>query len=187
MEASQPDHLAVLGVAVVCLLPALGAGWKAASWRGDVFTKWSDRVDFAHAGLNERATSELVALQDAISDALGGRPGFIPAEVWADPDPLVERANRCGKLLKARDRLRGRFRHLRQLGPILIPTVGAYILGWGAATLYFTGVIDASWAKVAAFVIGGIAIAVALAVFCLYAYFEAKLTAAEEMASGERV
>jgi hypothetical protein len=180
------DHVGALGIAVGCLLPALGAGWKAASWRGDVYNKWSDRVDLAHAGLNERATRELVALQEAISEALGPA-GFIPAEVWTDPDPLVKRANRCGRLLRARERLRGRFRRLRQLGPILIPTVVAYILGWLAATLYFTDVVEASWAKWLGYAVGGLAVCVIVAVFCLYAYFESKLTAAEEMAAGERL
>jgi hypothetical protein len=186
VDSAQPDHLGVLALAVGCLLPALATGWKAASWRGDVFNKWSERVEFAHAGLNERANSELVALQVAISEALGGATGFTPAEVSADPDPLVASANRCANLLRARDRLRGRFQRYRQLGPILIPTVAAYLLGWLAATLYFTEVIHRSWAKIVGFALGGLAVVVALAIFCLYAYFEAKLTAAEEMAAGER-
>src|SRR5438874_9036827 len=175
MESGSSDHLGILALAVVCLLPALGAAWKAASWRGDIFNKWSSRVDFAHAGLNERANAELVALQEALTDALGARGEFDPDSVAADPDPLVEHANRCAKLLKARDKVRGRFRRLRQLGPVLIPTVAAYLLGWGAATLYFTDVVERSWLKLVGFIVGGIAIAVAVAVFCLYAYFEAKL------------
>jgi hypothetical protein len=38
---------------------------------------------------------------------------------------------------------------------------------------------------VVGFALGGLAIGVALVIFCLYAYFEARLTAAEEMAAGE--
>lgn len=182
---SRDDAIAVLALAVTCLIPALAAGWRAVSWRGDIFNKWSDRVEIAHAGLNERATSELVALQEAIVNALGGTAGFTPAEVWTDPDPLVAGANRCARLLRARDHLRGRFRRLRQLGPILIVTVAVYVLGWLAATLYFTRVIHTFWAKAVGLGVGGLAAAVALIVFVLYAYFESKLTAAEEMAAGE--
>ena len=186
MASSNGERLAILGIAIGCLLPALPMLWKAASWRGDAFRKWSERVDLAHAGLNERATSELFALQGEIGDALGGATGFTPAEVWTDPDPLVARANRCAAFLRARDRLRGRLsRHLR-LGTVLIPTLVAYILGWVAATLYFTEVLHEFWAKVAGLVLGGAALAVATGIFALYAYFEAKLTAAEEMAAGER-
>jgi hypothetical protein len=187
MEPAEPDQLRVLTFAVVLLLPALPVAWKAAGWRGDTRKKWSNRVEIAHAGLNERATSELVALQDRISEVLGGNPAFLPAEIWADPDPLVKRANRCVVLLRARDKVRGRFERYCRLASILIPTVAVYILGWVAATLYFTEVVHRNWLKLVGFAVGGLSIATALVIFALYAYFESKLTKAEEMAAGTRV
>lgn len=189
MDASQSDQVGVLVLSVACFAPVLPAAWKAASLRGDMFNKWSERVGLAHAGLNERATSELLALQAQITDVVvggGGGDGFTPAEVWLDPDPLVERANRCADLLRTRDKLRGRFRRHRQLGPALIPIVAVYVIGWLLATLYFTEVINSGWQKLLGLTLGGLAAVAALVTFSLYAYFEAKLTAAEEMAAGER-
>ncbi len=68
----------------------------------------------------------------------------------------------------------------------MIPTVVGYVLGWASATLYFLDVLEHDWVKFVGFVLGGLAIGIGLAVFCLYAYFEGRLTAAEEMAAGER-
>jgi hypothetical protein len=186
MVTPGSDHLGVLALAVVLLLPALGAAWKAASWRGDIFRKWADRVDIAHAGLSERAKDELAALQGQLAEALGTGAQFTPAGVWANPDPLVAGATHCANLLRARDRLRGRFQRHRQLGLFLIPTLLAYGLGWLAATLYFTEAIHEFWTKLLGFALGGLAAAAAGAIFVFYAYFEAKLTAAEEMAAGAR-
>lgn len=185
MESGGPDQFTILTFAVLLLLPALGVAWKAASWRGDTFKKWSDRVDVAHAGLSERVKTELVALQDEITDVLLGDPE-VPAEVWIDPDPLVASVNRCAVLLRTRDRLRGRFLRYRQLGPILLPTALAYILGWLAATLYFTEVVHESWMKLAGFIVGGFAIVAAIAIFCCHVYFESKLTEADELSKGAR-
>jgi hypothetical protein len=188
MDSSNSDHLGVLVLSVACFAPVLPAAWKAASLRGDIFNKWSERVDLAHAGLNERATSELLELQAQISEIVGGtgEGAFTPAEVWLDPDPFIDRANRCATLLRARDKLRGRFRRHRQLGPTMIPLIVVYVAGWLLATLFFTEVIHHPWEKILGFVLGGVAAAGALIVFALYAYYEAKLTAAEEMAAGDR-
>jgi hypothetical protein len=183
MRGQNPDQFKILTFAVVLLIPALGVAWKAAGWRGDTFKKWMDRVKLAHAGLHEKVTSELVALQDDITDMLAGG---MPAEVWVDPSPLVSRANRCAVLLRARDKLQGRFRRYCRLATFLIPTVTTYLLGWLGATFYFTQVVHKSWLKFAGFGLGGLAIAATLAIFISYAYFESKLTKAEEMAAGTR-
>ena len=141
MEPTEPDHLRILTLAVVPCCPH--CPWLGKQRGGEVTRARSGPigVEIAHAGLNERATSELVALQERISEVLGGSPAFLPAEIWADPEPLVKRANRCAALLRARDKVRGRFERYCGLASILIPTVAVYILGWSAATLYFTEVV----------------------------------------------
>jgi hypothetical protein len=186
MAASDPDYVGVIPIAVACLLPAIIAGWKAASWRGDVFNKWSDRVTVTHAGLNERATRELIELQDEVSAALAGDPDqFSPAQLSVDPDPLVAHANLCARLLVARDRLRPRFRRYRLLGRILIPIIVLYVAGVILATLHFVEVLDGSWAKWVGLVTVAAAVIAGVMVFGLYAHYESRLTAAEEMAAGE--
>src|SRR4051812_5983232 len=130
MDTGQTTNLAV---AVACLLPALGAGWKASSLRGDIGNRWSDRVKIVRAGLHERAVVELTRLQVAIGEMLGGAVGsFSPVAVWADPTPIVERANRCAEILRTRDRLDARLRRHRRNGSFLIPIVTVYVFGWAA-------------------------------------------------------
>src|SRR4051794_31527710 len=121
MDSGQSTNL---GVAAAFLLPALGAGWKASSLRGDIGNRWSDRVSIAHAGLHERAIVELTRLQVAIGEMLGGAAGsFSPAAVWADPGPIVELANRCAEILRTRDKLFSRLRRHRRNGSFLMPIV----------------------------------------------------------------
>jgi hypothetical protein len=174
------DHLGLLAVAIACLIPALPAGWKAASLRGDIFNKWSERVDLAHAGLTERIKDELLSLQAEIDRALGGAGADLPAQVVADPGPLVASANRCAELLHTRDRLRGRFRRHRRMGPILIGVVVIYVVGWVLATAHYTDIVRSKWVGITGLAIAGTAIGLAIIVFLAYAYFESKLAIAEE-------
>lgn len=184
MESGEPNQLGILGLAAVLFLAALPALWKAAGLRGDTNKKWSERVEVAHAGLSERATSELLQLQNEIGTALGGATGFTPAQVWIDPDPLVKRANKCADLLRVRDKLHDRFRRHRRLGPILITPLIAYAIGVVAGTLYFTEVAHNLWMRNAAFLLDGLALAALVVIFAFYVYYEAQLTKAEELAKG---
>lgn len=185
---TQPDHLQTLGVAVACLLPALPAGWKAAGLRGDIFKKWAERVDVAHAGLTERAKDELLHLQAEIAIALGGTSGsFSPAEILADPAPLVDGANRCADILRARDKLHTRFRRHRRLGPLLLGAVAMYVLGWILATLHFTDVVDPTWFGIAGLAVAGSAALGGILIFVIYATCESQLARAEELSAGGHV
>ncbi|MCW3047310.1 MAG: hypothetical protein JWO74_1594 [Solirubrobacterales bacterium] len=184
--AAQPDHLGTLGLAVACLLPALPAGWKAAGLRGDIFQKWAERVDVAHAGLTERAKDELLNLQAEIANALGG-PGrsFSPAEVIADPVPLVDGAKRCADILRARDKLHARFRRHRRLGRLLLGVVAVYVLGWIVATLHYSDVVYPTWVGITGIAVAGSAVFAGVLVFIVYATCESQLARAEELSAGE--
>jgi hypothetical protein len=187
MDSGQTTNL---GVAVACLLPALAAGWKASGLRGDIGNRWNDRVNIAHAGLHERAVAELTRLQVAIGEMLGGAAGaFSPTTVWADPRPIVERANRCAEVLRTRDKLQARLKRHRRNGSLLLPVVAVYVVGWGAVTLVTSRLLDWRWTrfhwmKTAGLVVCAGAIIAGLIVVCIYAYYESKLAAAEELASG---
>lgn len=183
---AEPDHLETLAVAVACLLPALPAGWKAAGLRGDTFQKWAGRVDVAHAGLTERAKDELLRLQGEIANTLGSPGGdFSPAEVIADPAPLVDGAKRCADILRARDKLHARFRRHRRLGPLLLGVVALYALGWIVATLHYTDVISQRWVGIVGIAVAGAAVVAGVGIFIVYATCEYQLARAEELASGE--
>lgn len=151
--------------------------------RGDVFSKWNDRVEVAHAGLTERASIELLRLQERITEALGATDGpFEPTQVIADPRPLIEAASRCAALLKTRDRVRKRFRRYRRLGPVLLAAVTLYVLALIGGTLYYTDRMTNSWLKSSAIGVGAFAVLVAIILFVSYAYYENRLSVAEELA-----
>jgi len=184
--AAQPDYLETLAVAVACLVPALPAGWKAASLRGDIFQKWAGRVDVAHAGLTERAKDELLDLQAEIANALGGTGGsFSPAEVIADPAPLVAGAKRCADILHARDKLHSRFRRHRRLGSLLLCVVAVYVLGWVVGILHYTEIVHSTWVGVVGLAVLGSAVLAAVIVFIVYAAGESQLARAEELSAGD--
>jgi hypothetical protein len=187
MDSGQTTNL---GVAVACLLPALGAGWKASGLRGDIGSRWNDRVNIAHAGLHERAIAELTQLQIEIGELLGGAVGaFNPATVWADPGPIVKRANRCAQILRTRDRLQARLMRHRHNGSLLMPVVAVYVVGWIGVTLFTTRLFDWHWTrlhsvKTAGLWACGAAIVAGIIVVGVYAYYESKLAEAEELTSG---
>lgn len=186
MDSGQSTNLVIV---VTCLLPAIAAGWKASSLRGDVGARWSSRVDIVHAGLHDLAVTELTSLQVEIGQMLGGvADAFSPAVVWADPGPIVESANRCADILRTRDRLRARLDRHRRNASFLIPIVAAYVVGLVAVALPVTRLLPWKWTrwhqeKVAGLWICGVAIVAALAVYGVYTYYESKLSAAEELAS----
>ncbi|HKI92501.1 MAG TPA: hypothetical protein VJ986_09380 [Gaiellaceae bacterium] len=183
VDPSASSHLEVLGVAVACLVPALPAGWKAASLRGDSFNKWAERVDVTHVGLTERAAAELLDLQDRITDALGSSSAaFNPSQAIADPKPLIDGATRCASLLRTRDRLRPRFRRYSRLGSGLLTAVSVYVLSLLVGGLYYAGHLRDQWVRDAAFGAGGLAVGSAILLFCAYAYYENRLAVAEELA-----
>jgi hypothetical protein len=187
MDTGQTTNLAV---AVALLLPALPAGWKASNLRGDIGARWSERVNIVHAGLHERAVEELTRLQVATEEMLGGAAGaFSPVAVWADPAPIVERANRCAEILRTREKLHSWLRRHRRNGSLLIPIVATYVIGWAAVTLVVVKPVSWHWThwrwiKTAGLSMGAASIVAALLVYAAYTYYESKLASAEESASG---
>jgi hypothetical protein len=179
--------MTVLLLGATLALPAIAGAWKGAGLRGEMFAKWSSRVDVAHAGLNKLATSEVIALQDDLSNVFGGtndatnRP---PAAVSVPADRFIERTRRCTDLLRTRDRLRRRFARYCLLGRTPVPIVCAYGAGVLIGTLHYTMVIGGHWSKTLALGLGGTGTVCALLFFSLYAYYESRLSAAEVLAAG---
>ena len=178
MDAGQTENLLV---AVACLVPALPAGWKASSLRGDIGARWTERVDISHARLHQRAVSELQALQQEIGDVLG--VSAIPGEVVVDPGPILDRVRGCAEILRVRDRVRARLRRHRRNGSFLLPIVVVYVIGWAAVTIYVTKAVSWHWLKEGGIGVCAAAIIAAIIVFAIYTYYESRLTAAEELAS----
>jgi hypothetical protein len=179
------DRAEILGVAAALMIPAVVAGWKAASLRGDINEKWSERVAVAHAGLTTLAVEELLALQIEIGRLLGGSGGgFDPGQVTIDPEPLTSRSERFGALIRARDSVQARFVRHRRLGPYLLGACVLYILGLGASTAVFEDVVDSEVVKVVGLGAVTLAIGIAVVVFILFAYYESRLASAEILSQG---
>jgi hypothetical protein len=146
-------------------------------------------VNIIHAGLQQRAVDELTQLQVAIGEMLGGNAAvFTPVASWADPGPIVERANRCAHILRTGDKLRSRLSRHRRNGSFLIPVVAAYVVGWAAVTLVVVKPVGWHWTHWHSLKTGGLwlcgaAFVAALIVYGIYTYYESKLAAAEELAS----
>jgi hypothetical protein len=118
-----------LALAIALLIPGAGGLWKAASMQGDLNDKWHDRVALAFNGLSEKAVDELIKIQTIAADRLGG-PGtaFDPSQVVRDPSELSSRMDRFRRLLRVRDRVRPRFRHLLWVGPWLVGSFLLYVI-----------------------------------------------------------
>ncbi len=129
-----------------------------------------------------------MTLQTEISDLLGGVVGgaFEPRSVAADPEPLVQRSNRFGELIKTRDALNARFGRHRKIGPILLWAALAYLLGVATATVYFEKIVSSRYLEYGGLVLCGVGGVAAAILFACYAYYEAKLAGAEILSQGAR-
>jgi hypothetical protein len=113
---------ALYALVVALLAPGVVGLLKAASFRGDIFDKWNDRVDVTLAGLSERAVTELLVLQRDINTVLGGTAEgeFDPLKVVVDPSMLSGHVDKYQHCIGVRNKLRKQFAHLLKLGPISI-------------------------------------------------------------------
>jgi hypothetical protein len=176
------DDIAVLGLGAACIVPGLGLLWRSASLRGDLFNKWAERVDITHAGLTERAVRLLRELQTE-TDRLLGDPTdpFVPLFAIADPAPLSNLTSRFHKCLRARRRLKRRFKAIVILGSVCPSLVGFYVLGAVAALSYFADWQDRRWIGITGLSVSGAAIGLGAIVVLVYVYLNTRLTTAEIM------
>jgi hypothetical protein len=178
---TEEARYALLGISVTLLLAGVGALWKAATFRGDMYEKWKARVDVSIAGLSERAVTQLLSLQQKIAELLGGsgESDFDPLTVVVDPSELSEPVSHFQHIIEVRDKLERRFRRLLSLGRVFIAASGLYNIGLVTATVYvveFTrnrwiGLIGAGALLVG--VLGMVIVAIA------YVYFQQRLSSAE--------
>jgi hypothetical protein len=177
----EETKYALLGISVTLLLAGVGALWKAATFRGDMYQKWKARVDVTIAGLSERAVTQLLTLQQKITDLLGGsREGeFDPLTVVVDPSELSEPVSQFQLIIAVRDRLESRFRRLLKLGRIFIAATGLYIIGLVATTVYVVEFTRNRWIGLvggAVFLVGVLGMVLAAIAFV---YFQQRLSSAE--------
>jgi nitrate reductase gamma subunit len=123
------DHAEVF---VALAIPGVLALWRGASLRGDMRKEWSPRVEDAEVGLTDRATKELLEMQQEITDLMGSGPASLPRLATVDPGQLSKQIHNFQKTMAAASRLQSHFRWLLRVGPLLIIASLLFLVGIGA-------------------------------------------------------
>jgi hypothetical protein len=142
------DEAAIIAVGVAVILAVSVGIFKAASFRGDMNSRWARRVGFAVAALGEKTIAELEQLRDAVDEALPSNlAGFDPSQAIADPAPLFKRADSVVKYYRARTGMEKDLVSLRRLGPVLVAALTGVDIATAALTVFFAELLEWEWIK----------------------------------------
>jgi hypothetical protein len=177
----QPgDQATIIGVGGAVLL-AVGAGiFKASSLRGDMNSKWTRRVSFAVAALDEKTISELEHLRDDVEDILPAR--FDPGQAIADPAPLSQRAETTVRYHQSRTRMDGDFIRLRNACPALVGGLAAVEVAAAALTAYYAELLHWPALRVGGLMLAVLGVVVLVLTTVAYAVLQHRLASAEILA-----
>ncbi len=177
----------VIAPSLILILTIIGGLWKFASFRGDIFEKWSSRTDLAKAGLTEKAAEELRQLHRQIGELMGAGGQFDPTKVVAEPAQLLSSVLYFKKLIDAREGTSKWLSFLLNLDKILIASLIILAIGVALTALCLLGFLaNWYWLDIAVFldvisllVLGG----------CWIAYFVAmrRLSQAETLSIMDRI
>lgn len=176
----------VIAPSLILLLAIIGGLWKFASFRGDIFEKWSSRTELAKAGLSVKAVEELRQIQRQIAELMGAEGQFDPTKVIAEPADLLSSVLYFKQLIDAREGTNRWLSYLLRLDKILITSLISLAIGVGLTALCLLGSLAVwYWFAIAVFldvtsllILGG----------CWIAYFIAmrRLSQAETLSTMER-
>lgn len=180
------DRVAILGLGAACIVPSLGLVWQSSSLRGDIFSKWVERVDIAYAGLSELAVYLLRQLQSE-TDRLLGNPEAgvftdLPSLVIEDPGPLVKLTRKFDRAITARKKLRRRFHLLVRMCAVAPFLAGAFSVGSALAVLHYGRFVQHLNFDVIGLYTCGISLGLGALVVTLYSYLNWCLASAEILA-----
>lgn len=145
----------MIAVGATVLLGLGSAIFKTASLRGDMNLKWSRRVAFAVAALDEKALAELSNMQYDIMDMSGKSPstGFDPGQAIVDPAPLLSRAEQTVKFYRARQRMERDVKRLCDACPVMLVSLAGWLVADILTTLFFAEIWQPSWLEAICFVL----------------------------------
>lgn len=170
------DHAEVFTALAVAGVAGL---WRAASLRADVRKEWSPRVEDAQIGLADRATRELLAMQNEITNLVGGGASLLPRLATVDPAPLAKQASGFQKTLAAGSRLAGDFRWLLRIGPLLVVATAAFLLGVAGVFVDNSDLARSSLLRIGGLGLGGFGIVLGFALLAAYVILNQRLSGAE--------
>jgi hypothetical protein len=171
------SQAAIIGVGAAVLL-AVGAGiFRYAGFRGDMNQRWSGRVDYTVAALEEKTIRGLELLRGEINEILP--EVFDPKEAIADPAPLVGRAEMCAKAYRARDRMERDFAWLLKLDLVLLGGLIAFAIATAAVTVYYAELVHWTWLRLAGLSLLAVSTMALIAAGGEYVWLQRRLSGAE--------
>lgn len=184
MSLDAGSEAAVIGVGVAVLLGSATGVVKAASLRGDVNSRWTRRVQFAVAALDEKTFNELERLRAEIDEILPTDfdPDFDPAEVITDPEPLTRRAGKTAAYYRARTRLELDLVRLRRLGPIAVGGLSVFAVATALITVYYAQLLHWGALRVVGLVLLVVSLVVLVPAVIVYVVLEHRLATGEILA-----
>jgi hypothetical protein len=175
------DQAQILGVGAAVLLALSASIFKTSSLRGDMNSKWSRRVALAVSALDEKLISGLEQLRDDVNDLLPAET-FDPAEAIVDPGPLARRAERTVSFHRARIRMGGDLRHLRDVCPAFVAALTGLWLAALGLTASFGELVGWDWIRPLGLVVGAIMLVVLILALIAYGVLNHRLANAEILA-----
>ena len=181
MNLSTGDQAQVIGVGAAVLLAAGAGAFKTASLRGDMNAKWARRVALAVSALDEKLISGLEQLRDEVDELLPA-DRFSPADAIADPAPLAQHAEETVAYHRARVRMEGDLKLLRNVGPVFVFALAVLGLAAAGLTAYVGELLLWAWLPRAGLISGGVAFLVLIVALAAYAVLNHRLASAEILA-----
>lgn len=180
MSLGPGEQAAIIGVGVAVLLGVGGGIFRASTLRGDINGRWSRRVSFAVAALDEKQISELELLRDDVEDILPAR--FDPAQAIADPAPLSARAATTVGYYRASTRMEGDFVRLRRVCPVLLAALAVLEVATALLTTYYAKLLDWSAVRVSGLLLAAVAVLIMVTTTGAYVALQHRLASAEILA-----
>ena len=182
MDASSPAT--PIPVVAWIALTAIGVPMLAvvSNWRTSVNRRWGNDADRLHAGLNARAQTELLSLQNAIARQLGGSGDFNPLTYVEPLEPFVEKAKLCADVIKKRDIIHSTVATYRRLAIPATIALAAFLGGTTGRVLEGFGLIHFEWWPVACNASIATGVVLGLYTYVHRTFLENRLASAEEKA-----
>jgi hypothetical protein len=170
------DHAEVFAALAIAGVAAI---WRAASLQGEISKEWSERVTDTKVALEDRATTELLEMQAAITRLFGAGSGSPPRLATLDPGLLSEKASAFQKTLAISSRLERNFQLLLRVGPLLVIASAAFLVGVAAIYLDNSDLAPSQILRVGGEIIGGVGVAFGVLLLIAYVVLNQRLSGAE--------
>jgi hypothetical protein len=170
------DHAEVF---VALAIPGIAGLWRSASLQHEISKEWSDRVDDTKIALEDRATTELLEMQEEITRIFGAGSGSPPRLATHDPGLLSEKASAFQKTLAMSSHLRRDYQLLLRVGPFLILASAAFLVGVAAVFVDNSELVTSPLLRRGGEIVGGAGVAFGVLLVIAWVVLNQRLSRAE--------